>query len=221
MANKIFEPGSETIAQGGREGEGLLITFEGGEGSGKSTQINKLKQYLEEQGREVLVTREPGGTPVGNSIREILLDPDMDMSAMSEALLLAADRAEHVRNVIGPALERGTIVISDRYIDSSLAYQGVGRRLGLEAVRNLNSWATGELWPDLTFYLEVPPEVGLGRVSQDPDRIEREDFDFHDNVRHGFRMLSRIYAHRIVVLDGTAGVDEVHNRIVNEVKERL
>ncbi len=203
------------------EKEGLLITFEGGDGAGKSTQIEMLKTYLEGRGRGVLVTREPGGTPVGERIRDILLDPRTEASPMTETLLMAADRAQHVESVIRPALEKGIIVISDRYVDSSMAYQGVGRRLGLEAVRNLNEWATRELWPDLTFYLEVPAEHGLGRLSGDADRIEREDSVFHENVLHAYRMLSRIYANRIVVIEGTATVEEVHERIVDKVNKML
>ena len=170
------------------EKRGLFIVFEGQDGSGKSTQIRALSQYLEEKGREVLHTREPGGTKVAEKIREILLDPDnKGMNAVCEAYLYAAARAEHVQNVILPALKEGRIVLCDRFMLSSIAYQGYGRELGVERVRQINEAALMGLEPDCTFFLSIDPLAGLSRIHRrEPDRIELEGASFHERVRHGY-----------------------------------
>lgn len=188
---------------------GLLVVFEGGEGAGKSTQIQNLKSYLESRGRSVLVTREPGGTAIGEQVRQILLDPaNSNMASKAEALLYAADRAQHVEEVIRPALENGITVISDRYIDSSVAYQGLARGLGLEEVRNLSRWGTDGLFPDLVFLLDHGAKEGLAR-SGATDRIEQESLEFHEKVRQAFLVLAQRYSERFVVVDGSQPPDRV------------
>lgn len=200
---------------------GIFFVFEGGEGAGKTTQIERLAAFLESQGRSVLVTREPGGSRVGARLRDLLLDPGIQaMSAKAEALLYAADRAQHVEEVIRPALARGQVVISDRYLDSSLAYQGIARGLGIDEVLDLNRWATGGLMPDLVFLLDAEPEVGLGR-SGGADRIETEDVHFHRRVRAGYRMLRERHPDRFAVVDATQEPDEVHAEIVRRVQPYL
>ena len=204
--------------------QGVFITFEGCEGSGKTTQAQKLKDYLEGRGKEVILVREPGGTPVGEKIREMLLgsDGDMEIAPVTEALLFAADRAQLVRNVIRPALERGLIVIGDRYVDSSLAYQGVARGCGLEAVKNLNEWATDGLEPNLTLFLNLPVPEGLARVGNtDADRIESEKVEFHENVRSGYSMLQKIFSYRYAVIDARGTPEEVHSLIISEVDKTI
>jgi dTMP kinase len=201
---------------------GTFITFEGCEGSGKTTQADRLVDYLEDLGREVILVREPGGTPVGEKIREILLDSpeDVAISPMTEALLFAADRAQLVKDVIRPALQRGLIVIGDRFVDSSLAYQAVGRGCGLEPIKNLNDWATGNLEPHLTIYLDMAVKDSLARVNEgDMDRIEKETLEFHENVRYAYSMLQRIYSYRYAVVDATGTEEMVHDRVVAEVEK--
>jgi dTMP kinase len=196
---------------------GLFLVFEGGEGAGKTTQMGRLASFLESIGQKVLVTREPGGTAVGNRIREILLDPASKAIAdKAEALLYAADRAQHVEEVIRPALEEGTIVISDRYLDSSLAYQGLARGLGLDAVSDLNRWATAGLLPDLVFLLDTETELALRR-STGTDRIEGESLAFHERVRSAYQALSMRYPERFHVLDATGTPEEV----AAEVRRRV
>lgn len=196
---------------------GMFFVFEGGEGTGKSTQIQRLAEFLEAKGRIVLITREPGGTRIGSRIRKVLLDPTSHpMSAKTEALLYAADRAQHVEEIIRPALKQGMIVISDRYVDSSLAYQGMGRGLGFEEVFDLHRWATAGLMPDLVFLLDADPEVGLAR-SGATDRIEREDIDFHQLVRAGYRRLRDRYPERFALIDAGKHPDLVHDEIRQRV----
>jgi dTMP kinase len=197
---------------------GKFITFEGTEGCGKTTQARMVAEYLSQEGWEVVMVREPGGTAVGEKIREILLDTRMgDIAPITEALLFAADRAQQVRDVVRPALQAGRIVVADRYVDSSLAYQGVGRGCGLEAVKNLNDWATGELEPDLTIMLDLPLEEGLERTGEfEKDRIERESLEFHRNVRHAYIMLEQIHS-RFVLIDGRGNPGAIHERVLLEV----
>ena len=198
---------------------GFFFTFEGCEGSGKTTQVELLKEYLAGRGFEVLVSREPGGTAVGARIREILLEPGhAGMEPLTEALLFAADRAQQVTEVILPAMRQGRVVIGDRFVDSSLAYQGVARGLGLEPVARLNEWATGGLEPALTFYLDMPVEEALARKSgQGHDRIEGEPVEFHRAVREAYIMLSKLYAHRVVVIDARESREEIHARVKREL----
>jgi dTMP kinase len=200
---------------------GIFLVFEGGEGAGKSTQMELLTSFLQREGHRVVVTREPGGTRVGDRIRDILLDPAAsEMSPKTEALLYAADRAQHVEEVIRPALDRGEIVISDRYVDSSLAYQGHARGLGHDDVFGLNLWGTAGLLPDLVFFLELEPEVGLMRGGAN-DRIEQENLDFHERVRAAYRSLSERYPQRFIVVDAGPDADEVAKTIRKRVLDLI
>ncbi len=221
-------PREEDGRQEGRDEEGQLmaargvfITFEGGDGSGKSTQIQSVRDWFESRGREVIVTREPGGTELGTEIRRLVQNGPEDVDARTEALLYAADRAYHVATVIAPALERGAVVLGDRYIDSSLAYQGAARSLGVDEIASLSAWATRGLYPSLTFLLDLPPEVGARRRTDAPDRMERESMDFHERVRHEYLRLADAEPDRIVVIDAVGTVDEVFSEIRGVLVERF
>jgi dTMP kinase len=189
---------------------GLFVAFEGGEGVGKSTQIARAAQWLRTQGRTVVETREPGGTPLGRELRALLLDPAAQVTPRAETLLYGADRAQHVASVIRPALAAGSVVLTDRYVDSTLAYQGAGRGLGDDA-RVVTSWATGGLVPDLTVLLDLDPEIGLARAGARaaPDRLEGDTLAFHRAVRDGFLALAAAEPDRYVVLDAAADSDTV------------
>jgi dTMP kinase len=201
---------------------GFFVAFEGGEGSGKTTQSRLLAIWLRDQGFDVVQTREPGSTKVGMRLRAILLDAaHQGLSARSETLLYAADRAEHVEKVIKPALERGSTVVCDRYVDSSLAYQGAGRALDAGEVATVNAWATGGLVPDLTVLIDVPPSVGLRRMASPADRIESEPLDFHERVRKEFRALAAKDPDRYLVVDGTLAQGDVSRLIQDRVREVL
>ncbi|MGH3272468.1 MAG: dTMP kinase, partial [Trebonia sp.] len=201
---------------------GLFIAFEGGEGSGKTTQARLIAIWLREIGYDVVTTHEPGATKVGMRLRALLLDTaHTGMSPHAEALMYAADRAEHVASVIQPALDRGAVVISDRYVDSSLAYQGNGRGLSGADIAQLNSWATGGRMPDLTILLDAPPEAGLGRRTRSADRLEAEPPEFHRRVRAGFLALARADPSRYLVLDATRSVAEVSSEIKDRIREIL
>jgi dTMP kinase len=192
---------------------GRLIAFEGVEGAGKSTQLALLRQALEGGSREVVVTREPGGTPAGERIRDLLLDPKAELYPRTEALLFAAARAELVERVIRPALERGAHVLCDRYLDSSLAYQGDARGLGRHPVEEVNRFATGGVLPDLVVLLDLDPAAGLARRARAHDRIEGQDLDFHRRVRQAFLDLAAADPGRFRVVDAAAPVDEVAARV--------
>jgi dTMP kinase len=180
---------------------GLFVAFEGGEGAGKSTQARALAAALTAAGREVVLTREPGGTPAAEAIREVVLTPEYaGLDARAEALLYAASRAEHVARLVRPALARGAVVITDRYIDSSIAYQGIGRGLGPDVIGEINLWATRSLLPDLTVLLDVEAGAGLARIDSAPDRIEQEPEEFHAQVVQGFRALAAGDPARYLVL---------------------
>ncbi|MEU4830092.1 dTMP kinase [Streptosporangium sp. NPDC023615] len=201
---------------------GTFIAFEGGEGSGKTTQSRLLAIWLRDQGFDVVQTREPGSTKVGMRLRAILLDAvHQGLSARSEALMYAADRAEHVEKIILPALHRGAMVVCDRYVDSSLAYQGAGRELESEDVVRLNRWATGGLVPDLTVLIDVPPSVGLTRLGGAADRIESEPQEFHERVRREFRALAAAEPDRYLVVDGTLPQNQVSLLIHDRVRDIL
>ena len=188
---------------------GAFIVFEGGEGAGKSTQERLLAEHLSALGVPVLRTREPGGTPAAERIRAILLDPaSAGLDIRAEALLFAAARGDHVSRVVRPALQAGTTVICDRYLDSSVAYQGYGRQMDPEQVRQLSAWATFDLLPDLTIILDVDPRVGLARVS-DPDRLEAEPLEYHDRVRGGFLAIAAADPVRYLVVDGSKAPDQI------------
>jgi dTMP kinase len=198
----------------------MFVTFEGVDGSGKSTQAELAAAFLAESGREVVATREPGGTPLGERVRELLLDGP-EMTAWAEASLFAAARAELAERVIRPALARGAVVVSDRYIDSSLAYQGVARGLGLERVLELNA-AVEDLLPDRTFVLLVDAETAAARLGRRPeDRIEREGAEFRAAVQEGFRAVAERFPERIVVLDGARPRDEIAAEIREELAARV
>ncbi len=202
---------------------GVLIAFEGGEGSGKSTQIERLDAALTRAGRAVLVTREPGATELGQAIRELLLHSSAAIAPRAEALLFAADRADHVSRVIRPALDRGDIVITDRFVDSSLAYQGGGRDLTVDDVRRLSDWATNGLVADLTVLLDVPAEVGLARArGRSPaDRLEKESITFHERVRNAYRALAEDAPSRYLVLDAQTSVEELAVQVLVAVESVL
>lgn len=200
--------------------KGLLITFEGVEGCGKSTQVKRLAQRVKEWGRDVLVTREPGGTAIGEKIREILLNPDnAALSDTAELLLYAAARAQHVDEVIKPALANGTIVLCDRYVDSTTAYQGGGRGASRELLDQLRRIATSGLDADLTLLLDVPVDEGLERAKSRTaaDRIEQEKIDFHQRVRDAYLVLAEQEPERIHVIDSTNPIDAVANEAWNIV----
>jgi dTMP kinase len=188
---------------------GLFVCFEGGEGAGKSTQSRLLRDWLVGLGETVLLTFEPGDTPVGKELRRIVLDPATgDLSDRTEALLYAADKAEHVDHVVLPALARGEVVITDRYVDSTLAYQGAGRTLDVGEVEAVARWATGDLRPHLTVVLDLEPEAGLGRFDG-RDRIEGQSLEFHQRVRQGFLDLAAADPDHYVVLDARAPIEEI------------
>jgi dTMP kinase len=202
--------------------KGVFITFEGLDGCGKSTQMELLAQALAERGYVITVTREPGGTPLGEAIREMLLDPrHHGMSARAEALLYAAARAHLVEQVIRPALEDGQIVLCDRYIDSSLAYQGFGRGLGTDYILLVNDWGTKGLYPDLTLFLDLDDSVRSTRMAAVPDRLEAEDEEFHQRVAEGFRQLLSLHGHRIRRVDATGNEAEVQRRVRAIIEQEL
>ena len=196
---------------------GVFVCFEGGEGSGKSTQSGLLRDWLEQQGFAVLLTFEPGDTEVGRKLRSIVLSPETGaISDRTEALLYAADKAEHVAAVVRPALDRGEVVITDRYVDSMLAYQGAGRALDVDEVERVARWATDDLRPHLTVVLDREPEHGLGRF-EERDRIEGESLDFHLRVRDGFLRMAAADPDHYLVLDARAGRDEIAGRVRDRI----
>jgi dTMP kinase len=196
----------------------VFVTFEGLDGSGKTTQAELLAVALRAEGRDVVATREPGGTPLGEEVRRLLLE-GMEMSPWAEAALFAAARAELVERVIAPALEAGQDVVSDRYVDSSLAYQGYARELGIDEVYELNKVATRGLLPDVAFVLEVDAETSAARVGASPDRIEREGREFRERVADGYRIVAARHADRVVLLDGTRPPAELHEEIRGRLRE--
>ena len=203
----------------GQTTQGIFIAFEGGEGTGKSTQSKLLAQWLEKEGETVLLSREPGGTELGKDLRKILLGHETgDISPRAEALLYAADRAHHVYSVIRPALDRGEVVISDRYFDSSAAYQGAGRVLNPTEVARISRWATESLYPTLTILIDLPAEIGLGRL-QSRDRLEAESNDFHERVRQEYLQVAMMDPERYFVVDGTQSVEEINTQITARVAE--
>jgi dTMP kinase len=218
-------PGQVSLAwYGGRESEvdmsGLFITFEGVDGVGKTTQVERLCGYIEGLGREVVVTREPGGTPLGAQLRRLLLEGD-DVSPYAEALLFAADRAEHVAKVIRPALTRGAVVVSDRYIDSSLAYQSGGRELTAEEVENLSMWATNDLLPTRTYLLDMDPLAARERLKHDADRMESTGVTFALRTRQAFLDLARRDPGRFCVVDAAQSVEDIWAQIKRDVTSLL
>ena len=203
---------------------GLFLTLEGGDGSGKSTQMGALTAWLEQQGRAVVQSREPGGTDLGLELREIVLHRRGFIAPRAEALLYAADRAHHIATVVRPALERGDVVIQDRYLDSSVAYQGAGRVLKAREVRDLSLWATEGLLPDLTVLLDLDPAVGRERLTESRtryDRLEAEEADFHERVRAAYLALAEAEPERFLVLNATRPVEELQQSIRDRVSHLL
>jgi dTMP kinase len=199
----------------------VFITFEGVEGAGKSTQLERLAEELRRLGRPVVVTREPGGTVLGERVRELVLDQATgDVAPRAEALLFAAARAQHVAAVIRPAMERGDDVLCDRFVHSSLAYQGVARGVGVDEVETLNRWATAGLWPDLVVLLDIDPKVGLDRA-KGVDRFHGEQLAFHETVRRAFEELAQRDPARFLQVDARAGLEEVSGRVLAAVMARL
>ena len=205
---------------------GLFVTFEGGDGAGKGTQLGLLGAWLTDAGHRVVRTREPGGTGLGLELRELILHRPDEIAPRAEALMYAADRAQHVATVVRPALADGAIVLQDRYLDSSVAYQGSGRDLGADEVRSLSLWATDGLLPDLTVLLDIDPGIGLARVAaanrdREYDRLEAESLAFHTRVREAFLSLAAREPERWLVLDATASRESLAERIRSAVADRL
>ncbi|HUP46325.1 MAG TPA: dTMP kinase [Thermoanaerobaculia bacterium] len=205
----------------------MFISFEGPEGSGKTTQIGRLAEQLRRRGVDCVVTKEPGGTPLADRIRAILLHPESSMDRLTELLLYAASRRQHVIEVIRPALDRGAVVLCDRFTDATLAYQGFGRLLDLDRLRTLNEWVTGGLHPDLTLLYDIDEEAGLrraqsrnARAANAEGRFEREDIRFHRRVREGYLALATAEPRRFVVLDAEGSIDEVFERTLAVLRER-
>lgn len=201
---------------------GLFITFEGPDGSGKTTQIERLKTFIQSKGYDAILTREPGGTLISEKLREIVLDKNyMEMDYMTEALLYAAARAQHVAQVIKPALESGRTVICDRFMDSSIVYQGYGRKLG-DCVRIINEFAVRGCFPDITFLLKLDPEIGKGRIKVDAqDRLELEKLDYHREVFQAYEELERRYPERIIGIDAGRSIDEISDEIQEQIERLL
>jgi dTMP kinase len=204
----------------------MFITFEGGEGSGKSTAIRKIVAELQKEGHQVVLTREPGGTPISEEIRNVILDKkNTEMDPRTEALLYAASRRQHIVQKILPALKEGKIVISDRYLDSSLAYQGGARGLGIDAVLNMNLFATEGLEPDLTLLFDIQPEEGLARIAansgREVNRLDVEKLSFHHKVRDAFLSLAKRFPKRYFIIDASKSPDEVYAAALAEIEARL
>ncbi|HSP15966.1 MAG TPA: dTMP kinase [Thermoanaerobaculia bacterium] len=205
----------------------MFITFEGIEGSGKTTQLHRLAEFLRERGRTVVTTKEPGGTEIADRIRAILLDSKNVIDPIAEVLLFAASRRQHTVEVIRPAHERGAVVLCDRYTDSTLAYQGFGRTLNLDQLRTLNRWATGDLDPDLTLIFDLAESVGLSRAvhrnaraADDEGRFEAEDLRFHRRVREGYLSLAAAEPQRYAVIDAGGTLDQVFERTLDTLRQR-
>lgn len=206
---------------------GKMISFEGPEGSGKSTQISLLAAHLQKTGHDVITTREPGGTEIGEQIRNIIVHNSKgdEMCPETELMLFTAARAQIVREVIAPALVEGKFVLSDRYLDSSTVYQGIARNLASGPVAEINRFAVGNVMPDVTVIIDVPPEVSIARLKQRvtdlPDRMERENIDFYHKVREGYLLLAKNMTDRVILVDGTKTIDQVAKAVWEHVQMRL
>lgn len=197
---------------------GLFIVFEGGDGAGKSTQVALLRDALCREGRQVTVTRQPGGTPLGQQIRDLVLHGE-HVTPRAEALLFAADKAHHVETLIRPALQRGDVVISDRYTDSSVAYQGAGRALGAQEVHDLNMWAVEDLVPDLTVVVDISAAEGRRRRGDVHDRLESEEDTFHEAIRQHFLAMARGNPQRYLVVEGTQPPEQIHAEVMGRLEQ--
>jgi len=204
--------------------KGYFITVEGPDGAGKSTQIRLLVNYLKTINKEVIVTREPGGTSIGEDIRRIILsNNNTAMDYITEALLYAASRAQHVKEVILPALNQGKVVICDRFVDSSIVYQGIGRNLGIEKVQCINDIATDGLTPHVTLLFKLEPEIGLNRKKRrnNGDRLEREAVEFHKKVYNGYKQLEKLYPQRIIPIDASLDIKSVNAKVIGVIEKLL
>lgn len=204
----------------------MFITFEGGEGSGKTTCIKRVVKKLEDEGHQVVLTREPGGTPISEEIRNVILDKkNTDMDPRTEALLYAASRRQHIVQKIIPSIKEGKIVISDRFLDSSLAYQGGARKLGIDKIYEINQYATDGLEPDITFFFDIEPEEGLRRIAanagREVNRLDVEKLSFHHKVRNSFIELSKRFPKRFVVIDASKDPEHVYLDVIREIEKRL
>lgn len=201
----------------------LFITFEGIEGCGKSTQARMLKEYLKKKGKQVFLTREPGGPKIAEEIREMLLSVDnKEMLPQTEVLLYMASRSQHTGEWIIPELDKGKIVISDRYYDSTFAYQGAARKIDGKLIDTIRRYATFGLVPDFTFLVDLPEEIGLSRIlAKDADRLEQESMEFHKRVRLGFLDLAAKEPDRFIILDGKKGIKEIHNDVIRVIDKEL
>jgi dTMP kinase len=204
----------------------MFITFEGGEGSGKTSAMNYIEETLKSLGYEIVRTREPGGTPIAEEIRNVILDKkNTNMDIRTEALLYAASRRQHLIEKVWPALKEGKIVLCDRYLDSSLAYQGGARGIGIENVLEVNMFATEGTYPDLTLLFDITPEQGLERINKNKDRevnrLDLEKLEFHHKVRENFLFLANKYKERFVVVDASKSVEEVREQALKTILERL
>lgn len=200
--------------------KGKFVTIEGPDGAGKTTQVKKISDYLKSRGFKVLVTREPGGTPLGEKLREVLLTSEGESPVPeAEALIYAASRAQLVKKVIEPTLDKGFIILCDRFVDSSLAYQGWARGLGIEELARINGWFLQDIWPDLTIVLDIDPAQSLNRLSGKKDRLENETLDFHRKVREGFLKLKDLYPQRIKIVDAAQNPDAIFKTILLELEK--
>ena len=198
--------------------QGLFITFEGPDGCGKTTQMNLLANYFENIGKKVVLTREPGGKGLGEKVREILLNYEGDVSDRCESFLFLADRAQNIDIIVTPAVQKGEIVLCDRHIDSTVAYQGYGRCLDIKEINMLNNLATNGKKPDLTFVFDVDVETSMKRVGKEKDRMESAGIDFHNRVRNGYLELAKQEPERIKVIDATKTIEEIHQKVVEIIK---
>ena len=199
--------------------QGLFITFEGPDGCGKTTQMNLLANYLEQKGKTVVLTREPGGKGLGEKVREILLNYNGEVSDRCESFLFLADRAQNIDIIVNPAVKEGKIVLCDRHIDSTVAYQGYGRGLDIDRINMLNNLATNGKKPDLTFVFDVDVETSMKRVGKEIDRMESAGIEFHNRVRKGYLELAKQEPQRIKVLDATKSIEEIHKNVINILAE--
>ncbi len=195
--------------------QGLFITFEGPDGCGKTTQMKLLAEYFTKNGKEVVLTREPGGKGLGEKVREILLNYDGEVSDRCESFLFLADRAQNIDIIVNPAVKQGKIVLCDRHIDSTVAYQGYGRGLDIERINMLNNLATNGKKPDLTFVFDVDVETSMKRVGKEKDRMESAGVEFHNRVRQGYLELAKQEPQRIKVIDATKSIEEIHKKVVS------
>ena len=201
--------------------KGLFITFEGCDGCGKTTQLNLLANFLKEKGYEVLITREPGALGLGEKIRELLLNYTGEVSQKCEGFLFLADRAQHIDTIVKPAIEKGIIVLCDRHIDSTIAYQGYGRELNIKELIELNKLATGGIKPDLTLLFDVDIETSMQRVGQNKDRMESAGIEFQKKVRKGYLEIAQNEPDRIMVFDSSKTIEQLHKEVINTVQNFL